>query len=190
MTPGTTCRPQRIDTQREISTMRSFRWSGRRKRRPREHVIADMGINFLERQALRRGHQLLRVPEPEYGTDALMRHFSPESHEIEDGWVEFQVKATDHLTFVGNGRFVPCVIDMAHLHCWYWQAEHPFILILYDAQQHRAFWLDIQSYVDQRNIQEDVASETVTLHIPSENKLSLRAIDLFRNMSLARMERP
>ena len=79
---------------------------------------------------------------------------------------------------------------MAHLHCWYWQAEHPFILILYDAQQHRAFWLNIQSYVDQRHIQEDVASETVTLHIPSENKLNLRAIDLFRNMSLARMERP
>ncbi len=59
-----------------------------------------------------------------------------------------------------------------------------------DAQQHRAFWLDIQSYVDQRQIQEDVVSETVTFRIPWENKLSLQAINVFRNMSLARMERP
>ena len=47
------------------------------KQQPREHVIAEMGVNFLERQVLRRGHQLRRVPEPEYGTDALMLHFSP-----------------------------------------------------------------------------------------------------------------
>ena len=93
--------------------MSGFRWSGRRKRRPREHVIADMGVNFLERQVLRCGHQLLRVPQPEYGTDALMRHFCPESNEIEDGWVEFQVKATDNLMCVENGRFVTCVIDVA-----------------------------------------------------------------------------
>ncbi len=50
--------------------MDGIHWSGRRKRRPREHVIAEMGVNFLERQVLRRGHQLRRVPEPEYGTDA------------------------------------------------------------------------------------------------------------------------
>jgi hypothetical protein len=52
-------------------------WQGKRKRRPREHVIAEMGVNFLERQVLRHGHQLRRVPESEYGTDALMLHFSP-----------------------------------------------------------------------------------------------------------------
>ena len=50
--------------------MTESRWRGRRKCRPREHVIADMGFNFLERQVLRRGHQLVKVPQPEYGTDA------------------------------------------------------------------------------------------------------------------------
>ena len=38
-------------------------WTGRRKRRPRTRVIADMSVNFLERQVLRRGHRLIRIPE-------------------------------------------------------------------------------------------------------------------------------
>lgn len=86
-------------------------WRGRRKRRPREHVIAEMGVNFLERQVLRRGHQLRRVPEPEYGTDAMMLHFSPESREIENGWVEFQVKSTDQLSISDNGQSVACTVE-------------------------------------------------------------------------------
>jgi len=32
------------------------------KKRPRSAVIADMSVNFLERQVLRRGHRLLRIP--------------------------------------------------------------------------------------------------------------------------------
>ncbi len=48
-------------------------WSGRRKRRPREHMIGEIGVNFLERQILRRSRQLRRVAEPEYGADTLRR---------------------------------------------------------------------------------------------------------------------
>lgn len=159
------------------------RWPGKRKRRPREHVIAEMGVNFLERQVLRRGHQLRRVSEPEYGTDAVMLHFTPESREIENGWVEFQVKATDQPHFIDDGKSVACVVEMAHLHFWYWEVAHPFILVLYDAPKHRAFWIDVQAYVDQ-NVIED--RDTVTIRIPTANKLDLGAIDRFRRMSLAR----
>lgn len=158
-------------------------WPGRRKRRPREHVIAEMGLNFLERQVLRRGHQLRRVPEPEYGTDAVMLHFSPDSQEIENGWVEFQVKATDQPSLVDDGKAVACVVELAHLHFWYWEVAHPFILVLYDAQKHRAFWIDVQAYVDEHAIDD---RDTVTIRIPSKNKLDLNAVDRFRAMSLAR----
>lgn len=27
--------------------------------------------------------------------------------------------------------------------------SYPFILVLYDAQRHRGFWLDVQNYVDE-----------------------------------------
>jgi hypothetical protein len=132
--------------------MNRWRWSGRRKRRPREHVIGEMGVNFLERQVLRRGHQLRKVAEPEYGTDALMLHFSPDSKEIENGWIEFQVKATDDLRFVDRGKSITCAVEMAHAHYWYWEVAHPFILVLYDAQKHRAFWVDMQAYIDEHGM--------------------------------------
>lgn len=160
-------------------------WPRRRKRRPREHVIAEMGVNLLERQVLRRGHQLRRVSEPEYGTDAVMLHFSPVSREVENGWVEFQVKATDQPSFVDGGKAVTCVVELAHLHFWYWEVAHPFILVLYDAQKHRAFWTDVQSYVDEHKIDD---RDAVTIRIPTKNKLDLRAVDRFRRMSLARQE--
>ena len=157
------------------------------KRRPREHVIAEMGVNFLERQVLRRGHQLKRVPEPEYGTDALMLHFSPESREIENGWVEFQVKATDGLRLVDGGRSVALAVETAHVRYWYWEVAHPFILVLYDAQKHRAFWIDMQSYLDEHGIED---TETLTVRIPRRNVLTVNAIDRFRKMSLARTQSP
>lgn len=160
-----------------------WRWSGKRKRRPRQHVIAEMGINFLERQVLRRGHQLKRVPEPEYGTDALMVHFSPESREIENGWVEFQVKATDKPKFVDRGTSVACTVEMARVRCWYWEVAHPFILVLYDAPKHRAIWIDVQAYIEACGIDD---RETLTIKIPVKNKLTVKSIDRFRALSLAR----
>jgi hypothetical protein len=162
------------------------RWRGTRKRRPRAHVLADLGVNFLERQILRRGHQLIRVPQPEYGIDAFMHHFSPDSREIENGRVEFQVKASDHLRIIARGDFVSCKVEMSHAHYWYWQVPHPVILVVYDAPKHRAFWLDIQSYLE---IHPPVGTESLTVRIPAQNKINVRAIDRFRQMSLARIQR-
>jgi hypothetical protein len=158
-------------------------WSGQRKRRTRAHVVAEMGLNFLERQVLRRGHQLRPVREPEYGTDALMIHFSPETGEVENGWVEFQMKATDHLNFVDGGKSVTCKVEMAHVHYWYWETAHPFILVLYDAQKHRAYWIDMQAYVDDHKPK---GGKTLTVRIPTSNRLTVNAVDHFRTMSLAR----
>ena len=162
------------------------RWRGKRKTRPRAHVLAEMGVNFLERQVLRRGHQLKRVSEPEYGTDALMLHFSPETREIENGWVEFQVKATDHVRLTNDGSSVSCVVDIAHVHYWQWQVAHPFILILYDAPKHRAYWIDIQIYIESHP---PADQQSLTIHIPTENKVTVRAIDRFRELSLTRTDR-
>lgn len=162
-------------------------WQGKRKRRPRAHIIAEMGVNFLERQVLRRGHQLRKVPEPEYGTDALMLHFSPKTREIENGWVEFQIKATDKLRYADAGKSVVCNVEMAHVHYWYWEVAHPFILVLYDASKHSAYWVDVQSYIEASGIDD---RENITIRIPLKNVLTVAAIDRFRKMSLERNVRP
>jgi len=166
-------------------------WAGRRKRRPRSRVIADMSVNFLERQVLRRGHRLIRIPEEsDDGTDAILRTHHPDTTEAETGQVDFQLKATDDLRIVDGGKSIPCVVEMAHLHFWYHQLFHPFILVLYDAQKHRAFWLDVQAYVEGhadevgRAVENESAS--ITVRIPIDNKLTVTAIDRFRKLLLDR----
>lgn len=158
-------------------------WHARRKRRTREHVIAEMGMNFLERQVLRRNHQLVRMPQPEYGTDAIMFHFSADG-EIENGQVQFQVKATDKLRQKKTDGNVSLRVSAAHLHHWYWEFEHPFILVVYDAIRDRAYWLDVQAYVDE--VRMSPATESVTLRIPTRNRLTIDAIDHFQHLSLER----
>ncbi len=118
-----------------------------------------------------------------------MIHFSPDTREIENGRIEFQVKATDHLKLVNRGKSAVCRIELAHLNHWYHEVDHPFVLVLYDATRHRGYWLDVQQYVDEKMaIDEDPISDTVTLRIPVGNALTVRTIDRFREMSLRRMD--
>jgi hypothetical protein len=168
-------------------------WNGRRKKRPRSRVIADMSMNLLERQVLRRGHRLIRIPEEaDYdGTDAIMRTHDPVTTYAEPGQIDFQLKATDHLNLMDKGKSVACRVEVAHLHFWYWQTFHPFILVLYDAQKHRAFWLDVKNWVDSHRQEFEAhrerGSTAITLRIPMKNKLSVTAIDRFRSMLLSKM---
>lgn len=161
-------------------------WPAKRKRRTREHVIADISVNFLERKVLSRSHQLFRMPQPEYGTDAIMFHFAPDGA-FENGQVQFQAKATDKLKFTRSGEFISVVVDEGHLHHWYMEVDHPVILIVFDASNERAYWHDVQSYVEENAIVP--TRETVTLHVPVKNTLTAYAVDRFRQMSLDRMQR-
>ncbi len=69
-----------------------FDWSGERTHRTREHVIEEMSLNFLERKVLERGHQLVPATRREYGFDATMFHFSPETGEIDNGYQDTVVQ--------------------------------------------------------------------------------------------------
>ena len=160
-----------------------------RKRRTREHVIEEMSVNFLERQVLRRSHQLQIPARREYGCDATMFHFG-KNGELESGEVRFQLKATDKLKVVAKGQFISHPVDIRDLHYWSFKSDrsYPFILVLYDAQRHRGFWLDVQNYVDEIRLDvEETDQETVTVRIPSSNRVTLAAIDRFRQLSLERL---
>ena len=155
-------------------------WKGPRKRRSREHVISEMSVNFLERQILRRGHQLMRPPQFEYGIDGYMLHFDDDG-QVENGLVYFQLKATDDIKFVDKGRAVSVRVKFSDLRYWYSVTEHPVILIIYDAVKHRAFWVDVQAYVDEHKVVDDA---TITIRIPRKNKLDVWAIDKIRELAL------
>ena len=166
-------------------------WKGKRKLRPRSRLIADMSVNFLERQVLCRGHRLIRIPEEsDDGTDAFMRTHRPDTTEVETGQVDFQLKATDKLEIVGDGKLIRYQAEVAHLHFWYHQVFHPFILVIYDAAKHRGYWVDVQAYLDEHEEEFGKAREneamTMTIHLPIANELNVAAIDRFREILLER----
>lgn len=167
--------------------MSGLAWEGTRKRRTREHVIEEMSFNFLERKVLQRSHLLARASHREYGWDATLFHFSP-SGEIENGEVRIQLKATDQLD--ASKPYVACRVSTKDLHYWYWEDQQiPFVLVLYDAQRHRGFWISVRQHVDEYQIPMDPEQQTVELRIPWSNNISVRTIDQLRALSLKRVKR-
>lgn len=157
-----------------------------RKRRTREHVIEDLSENHLERRVLLKGH-LLRRPERDYGVDVTMFHFAADGA-IENGEVRFQLKATEHLQVINKGTVISFPINTGDLH--YWALEiHPFILVVFDASEDKAFWLHVQEYITEHPDRVDPHKETVNVHIPTSNKLTLRSIDHFHQLSLQVVDR-
>lgn len=151
-----------------------------RKRRTRQHVIEELGVNFLERQVLRRGHQLQRPSLREYGWDAVMFHFSSDGS-VENGEVRFQVKATDNLKT--DRGIIRCRVRTGDVHYWYWE-DPPFVLVVYDAEKGRAFWLHLRGYIDDHPGLLELDQETLTMRVPITNKVTLRAVDQWRQLSL------
>ncbi|MEX2174417.1 MAG: DUF4365 domain-containing protein [Pirellulaceae bacterium] len=159
----------------------------RRKRRTRGHVIADLSVNHLEYKVLLCGH-ILRRPEQDYGVDAVMFHFDAKGR-IENGEVRFQLKATDNLNTIQGGRIVACTIDLGDLDYWSGELGYPFILVVFDARQTRAYWLNVQDYMTQNSEKIDFDNQRVNVHIPASNELTVETIDLFRSQSLAVIKR-
>jgi hypothetical protein len=139
-------------------------------------VISDLSVNHVERHILRRGFSAERVAH-DYGTDVLMFTYS-DAGEIENGHVEFQLKATDHLKLSPDARTIAVRVASVDLKLWLWE-PFPVILIVYDATKDRAFWLYVQSYANNQGITD--ATETVTLRVPANNRLNRSAIDQFRS---------
>jgi hypothetical protein len=156
-----------------------------RKRRTREHVIADLSVNHVERLVLRCGWTVERSRH-DYGIDLYM-HTYDANGEVENGWIRFQLKATDSPRWSADGTVVSLRLEWRDLLFWVNELQ-PVILILYDAQEDRAYWLYIQEYFRQKRWAERAGtSSTVTVHIPTDNVVDEVVIRLFARF---RDERP
>ena len=66
-----------------------------RKQRTREHVIADLSVNHVERLVLKCGYTVQRIIA-DYGYDLMLETYNARG-EIEDDSVRLQLKASDSL---------------------------------------------------------------------------------------------
>jgi hypothetical protein len=140
-----------------------------RKRRTREHVIADLSINFVERQALLCGHSAERVVH-DYGYDLLLFTYNS-SGELENGSILLQVKATDHLRIHTRRQAISFPLESSDLRLWLGE-QMPVILVIYDAQAERAYWLDVQTYFARERSSDIIPGLGArTVHLPLANCL-------------------
>lgn len=132
-----------------------------RKRRTRQHVIADLSLNYLERVILEEGHTTQRIVS-DYGYDLVMMTFNEEGYS-EPGLIFFQLKASD--TLGGNEKDYWYDIDIKHYNLWKHESL-PVILVLFNAIKRRAYWIHVQSYFKDPARQPKKGTRTVRVRIP------------------------
>ncbi len=149
----------------------------RRKRRTREHILADLSANHVEQHVLRCGFAVERVVH-DYGIDLILFTYDKDG-ECEPGNVFLQLKATDSVKVVAVGLQVAFRIDRADLLNWLEQTM-PVILVVYDGKTDLAYWLYVQAHFEkQKAFSPAKVGEQVTVHVPVANAVNQEAIQRF-----------
>jgi hypothetical protein len=117
--------------------------SRERKRRTREHVLADLSANYVEKQALRCGYTAERT-RLDYGIDLVVQTFNRRG-EVESSRILFQLKATDRIRTLASAKAVSCRIERADLAHWL-EEPFPVVLVLYEAKLDTGYWLYVQHH--------------------------------------------
>ncbi len=143
-----------------------------RKRRTREHVIADLSVNYIERIILEAGHVVQEL-HPDYSFDLMMRTFD-ENGEVEPGSIFWQLKASE--SWIVGARGIAFDLDVRDYNLWRTEPL-PVILALYDATRRRAYWLHVQGYFEEdRRRLPRTGAKTVRVFLPESARLGRSAI--------------
>jgi hypothetical protein len=147
-----------------------------RKRRTRQHVIADQSVNHVERFIIDEGHTAQRL-EKDYGYDLLLFTYDERGY-AEPGLVCLQLKAAETLPAVG----AEFVFDLDIRDYNLWMAEKfPVILILFDASRRRAYWLDVQRYFHGEAAHRPKGgAKSIRVRVPARQTVTRRAVARMR----------
>jgi Domain of unknown function (DUF4365) len=148
-----------------------------RKKRPREHVIADLSVNFIERYIFLCGYSVERI-EYDYGYDLQIFTYD-ENGEIENGQIYVQLKATNSLIKLVDNETVTFKLTRSDLELWL-NEPMPCILIIYDVQANEAYWLYLQAYFE--NLEKfDLRQvrDSMVVRVPKKNIINQEAIKKF-----------
>ena len=156
---------------------------GPRKRRTRQHVIADLSVNHVERIILDEGHSVHRYAS-DYGYDIALTTFDGEGF-AEPGLVLLQLKASENLA--ESGGFYSFDLDVRDYNLWRVE-DMPVILVLYDATRRKAYWLHVQGYFqDDSSRQPRKGAKTIRVRVPRSQVLNRRAVKVSRNLKAEAM---
>lgn len=156
-----------------------------RKQRTRQHVIADLSINHVERIILEAGHTAQRLT-PDYGYDLVLFTYDEQGF-AEPGFVCVQVKAGETLEAID----VDYVFDLDIRDYNLWRLEEvPVILILFAAPRRRAYWLWVQNYFRKDAFrQPKKGAKSVRVRVPQRQPLTRKAVALWRDFKQQTLQR-
>jgi hypothetical protein len=156
-----------------------------RKQRTRQHVIADLSINYVERIILEAGHTTLRVT-PDYGYDLVLFTYDERGF-AEPGFVYVQVKASETL----EASNVDYIFDLDIRDYNLWRLEEvPVILILFAASRRRAYWLWVQNYFSKDAFrQPKKGAKSVRLRVPQRQPVTRKAVAIWRDLKQQALQR-
>lgn len=148
-----------------------------KKKRPREHIISDLSVNHVERYVFLCGYSVERI-EYDYGFDLIIFTYDP-TGEIENGQIYVQIKAPELLKIPEGQITIPFSLQRADLELWL-KEPIPCILILYEAQTDRAYWLYLQAYFEAwQGFDISTAGKTITIYLSKSNIVDIGAIKTF-----------
>jgi uncharacterized protein DUF4365 len=151
--------------------------SAPRKRRTRQHVIADQSVNHVERFIIDEGHTVERMVA-DYGYDLTMRTYGDDGY-AEEGSVYLQLKAAETLT--GAGDIFVFDIDLRDYALWTAEPS-PVILVLFDASLRRAYWVYVQRYfAEDASRRPGKTARTVRVRVPKRQPVSRAAVRKWRS---------
>lgn len=145
-----------------------------RKRRTRQHVIADMAVNRLEWHALCCGFATERISQ-DYGVDVNLYTYSA-SGELENSCVYIQSKATESPKYSKHGDFLSFAIKKSDLETWL-NEPLPLILAVYDARIDKAYWVYIQQHFESlTDFSLNDVGQTCTIRVDTSHVVDKEAI--------------
>lgn len=151
-----------------------------RKRRTRQHVIADLSVHHVMGFILEEGHTAQQLSS-DYGYDLIMWTFDPNGY-MDPGEVYFQVKASEALER-SESEFV-FDADIRDLNQWMME-RMPVVFVLFDATSNRAYWLHVQDYLRRsggRTPRQE--AKTLRIRVPKKQRFRRRAVSRIRELSL------
>jgi hypothetical protein len=147
-----------------------------KKRRTREHVIADLGVHHVEGVVLECGWTTERIRH-DYGYDLAIFTYTEDGF-LESGLILVQVKATENLTDQNNAEFLSWTLDTRDIRSWRSEIM-PVAFVVCDTSEKTAYWVNVQDFFADK----DVSDEQIYMRcrIPRSNRWDVNSLTNFRN---------
>jgi Domain of unknown function (DUF4365) len=148
-----------------------------KKRRTRQHIIEDLGLNHIERQILLSGNVLRRFSDNDYGYDGMIETFQKngEAHNLS---FMVQLKSTDVIQQSPQNEGFIVDLSKRDLELWL-ESRLPVLLILYDAQDEVAYFTDLQTYFNENRLSLKNVRKFVRIYLPPQsifNKIAMQKL--------------